>query len=285
MEPKAAMIEWFDDHFYKIEYEENGLPVTQYLASVTTKLGVVAKPFLAKWRGDIGNREADLRMFEASQRGVRIHDAWFVLTTGGEVIYQPFKRPNFTPEQIETFETKNQGNVSILRHQDEMYDVFKLTCWLEAVKPEIVKSELITYSLKNRDAGTADNLFRIKKGKYLIAGAKALTLPKGLYIADLKTGHVVDDDAFMQTAAYAKNVEEMMGEKIVGTLIIHTGAATRTGIYGLTTLYRSKIEMERDYLDYRHAVALWERKNADAKPKVFEFPINLNYRMELKNAI
>lgn len=73
-------------------------------------------------------------------------------------------------------------------------------------------------------------------------------------------------------ACYAKCYEEMSGEKVAGALILHTAAKTRTGIEGLSTLYVSGEQIEQDYQDYRHASAIWERKNADRQPKVFEFP-------------
>ena len=169
---EIKMVEWFDQHWYKINYmNESDKEVIDYLPSVTTKLRVVAKPFLAYWRGDIGNREADMRVFEASERGIRIHHAWYTMTTGGAVIYQPVQRPNYTQSDIDNLTSEYAGNLAIVRYQDEMYDLFKLSKWLEIVKPKIIASELINYSLKNKDAGTADNLFFIEEGEYLINGA------------------------------------------------------------------------------------------------------------------
>lgn len=267
------MIEWFDNHFYKIKYQLDGAAdVVEYLPSVTTKLNIIAKPFLAQWRGDIGNREADMRVFESSERGVRIHHAWYTLTTGGVVLYQPFQHPNYTLEEIEQIKEANLGNVAIVKFQDEMYDVYKLSKWLKVVKPTILHSEKIVYSVNNRDAGTVDNIFGIEEGDYEINGKKPIHIPKGIYVVDLKSGKVVDDNAFMQTAVYAACAEEMGLGEINGTLILHTGSSMKTGIEGLATLYRSKEEMGKDYQDYRLAAALWERKNADMKPKVFEFP-------------
>jgi len=280
---EIKMIQWFDDHFYKITYTVDGFEMTDYFPSATTKLGVVAKPFLAKWRGDIGNREADLRMFEASERGVRLHHAWYVLTTGGAVVYNPFQRPNYNEYELEKIMADNFGNVAVIRYQDEMYELYKLQRWLQVVNPTIIASEMIVYSIPNRDAGTTDNVMSIKEGEYMINGAKPLKLPGGVYIVDLKTGNVVDDDAFMQTACYAKCYQEMVKTEIVGTLILHTGSKVRSAIEGLSTLYRSKEQMEQDYQDYRLAAALWERKNGDSKPKVFEFPSLLNFRKDESN--
>lgn len=279
---EVKQVEWFDNRFYKIQYEVEGKeqPVTEYFASTTTKLGIIAKPFLAQWRGDIGNREADMRVFESSERGVRIHNAWCVLTTGGVVLYQPFQHPNYSIEEVAKIQEENMGNVAVIRYQDEMYDIWKLKKWLGILKPKILYSEKIVYSIKHRDAGTMDNLMLIEEGKYPVNGKEPIFIPKGIYVVDLKTGNVVDDNAFLQTADYAACAEEMGLGEIKGTLILHTGAKTKTGIEGLATLYRSKEEMGQDYQDYRLAAALWERKNADMKPRVFEFPSYLTLKGE-----
>ena len=138
---EIKLVEWFDSHFYKISYELEGKELTEYFASTTTKLGIVSKPFLAKWRGDIGNREADMRLFEAQERGVRIHHAWYTMTTGGAVVYQPSQRPNYNDHEISELMDKYAANVAIIRYQDEMYDLYKLSKWLEIVKPKILLSE------------------------------------------------------------------------------------------------------------------------------------------------
>lgn len=271
-EVEVKMIEWFDSRFYKIKYQKEDVEICDYFASVTTKLGIISKPFLAHWRGSVGNREADLRSFEASERGVRIHSAWYSLTTGGAVLYNPFQNPNYSKEEIEKLQEEYLGNVSVVQYQDEMYDVFKLKRWLEIVKPKIILSEKTVYSLKNKDAGTLDNLMEIEEGKYLVSGKEPIHIPGGIYVVDLKSGKEVDENANMQTACYADCVEEMEIAKIEGTLILHTGSKVRNGIEGLSTILRNKDEMRQDYSDYRLASALWERKNADARPRVFEFP-------------
>jgi len=280
---EIKLVEWFDDHWYKIIYEVDGKETTEYIPSVTTKLGVIAKPFLARWRGDVGNREADMRVFESQERGTRIHHAWYTMATKGCVVYQPPRHPNFNPEELKALDDEYSGNVALMRYQDEMYDLCKLRAWVELVDPVFMHSELTVYSLTQKDAGTVDNVIRIKEGEYPVNGRKPLLLPEGLYVADLKSGKTVDLDAYMQTAAYAKCVEEMGLGEVMGTLILHTGAKTKTGIEGLATLYRNKEQMAQDYEDYRLASALWERKNADAKPKVFEFPAMLTIKKEQDN--
>ncbi|HYF34340.1 MAG TPA: hypothetical protein VD994_03530 [Prosthecobacter sp.] len=279
--PQITLVEWFDEHWYKIE-RENG--AADYFPSVTTKLGIVAKPFLATWRGDIGNREANLRLFEAQERGTRIHHAWYTLTTDGAVIYQNWKRPIYTDQQLDDLKLQYNGNVAIMAYQDEMLDVWKLSKFLEVVKPKVIASELTVYSDRYQEAGTVDNVLEIAEGDYQVNGKSPLHLPGGIYIADLKTGNVFDENAYMQTASYANMFTEMRGVPVVGTLGIHTNSKNRTGIEGLGVYYRNQAEMHEDFQDFRHVSDMWSRKNKQAKPRLFEFPALLTLRKETQNA-
>jgi len=289
-EPKVKLIEYFNEHWYKLELESGEVV---YYPSTTTKLSVTAKPFLAHWRGDIGNREADLRMQEAADRGSRLHHAWSVLCQGGAVIYQNPKRPAYSWEEIESLRVEYLDLLAILQNQEEQVQIWKLSRWLEALKPTRIISEQIVYSHANQRAGTCDNFLAVEEGEYPINGKAPLKLEKGLYIADLKTGKVVDDDAFLQTSDYAHMLVEMaysgvdwasalikeFGEP-KGSLIIHTSAQTRSGISGLATLLRTKDEMAQDYEDMQYVAKIWDRKNKDAKPTIFEFPSLITMKKE-----
>ena len=268
-EPEVKQIDWFDSHYYLIQ-EEGKEPV--FIPSVTSKLNASPKPFLARWRGDIGNREADIRMYDAAHKGSRIHNAWYVYNMGGWVIYNPYERPNYTPEEINDMKGLCNG-LAILTAQEEMYAVYKLQRWVELVEPTFIRSEMIVYSLKLMSAGTMDNCIFIEGGKYMINGAKPLELPKGHYVFDLKSGNSIDeDDAPAQVAAYAVMFTEMTEIEIVGTLIVHTNAKTKTGIEGLATLYRNKEEMKQDFEFYKDVSKVWDRKLSREKPKYFKFP-------------
>lgn len=262
-------ISWFDDRFYKVTLENGNI---DYIPSVTTKLGAVAKPFLMRWRGDIGNREADLRMMEQADRGSRLHHAWQTYTTGGAVIYQDYKVPPYTQEEIIEIEKSYSGKISILHTQDEMFEITKLERFYKIIQPEDMYSEMIIYDLENRDAGTLDNLFKIKAGEYPINGRIPIKLPEGYYIFDLKTGSYLGKEANMQVSVYAKCVEKMGICKIIGALIGHTSAKTKIGIEGFAGIYLSKQQLEEEYLDYRNIAKLWEKMFGDSKPKIFEIP-------------
>lgn len=261
-------IEWFDQRFYKVDFGDGNF---LYYPSVTTKLQAASKPFLATWRGDIGNREANLRMRQAADRGSRIHYGWYLMTTGGTVIYNPFQRLNYTKDEIKDIEAESNG-ILILEDQSEMWDIVKLEKWHKAVNPKVEASELIVYSAKNNEAGQLDSLMYIKEGEYSINGAKPLYIPEGRYVVDLKTGKVVGNDAYMQTAAYANCYSEMTKETITGSLIIHTGSKTKTGIEGLSTHLRLKDEMKQDYENFRSVADVWDRLFSKEKPEIMEFP-------------
>ena len=258
---EIKQIAWFDERFYQIGDE--------YYPSVTTKLQVKAKPFLARWRGDIGNREADKVMMESAERGSRIHYGWYLMTTGGVVIYNPFQNPNYSEEEVS--ELKSKTDVVILGNQGEMYDIYKLQKWHEIVNPEVKESELIVYSKKNKDAGQLDKLMYIKGGEYEINGSKPLKIEEGLYVVDLKTGKTVSEDAYLQISAYASCYMEMTNETIQGGLIIHTGSTTKKGIEGLATKLRTIDELKVDYSHYRAVAQVYDMTESKS-PKIFEFP-------------
>ena len=261
---EVKLVSWFSEHWYKVD--------EKFYPSVTTKLGIIRKPFLEEWRGNLGNRECDLRLFEAGQRGTRIHHAWYTLTTGGCVIYNNWRRPTYTAEEIEALKEKYLNNVAVLQHQDEMMDAWKLQKFMEIVKPKVVASELVLYSDKHQEAGTVDNIFEIQEGDYQINGRDGLHLQGGIYVADLKTGNVFSDDTYMQTAAYSAMYAERYGVSVQGTLGLHTNAKTKKGIEGFATYLRTTEEMKEDYRQYRMVSDVWLAKNKTAAPRHLEFP-------------
>lgn len=269
MTAEIHLIEWKNDHFYRVEENRQ----TYFIPSVTTRLGIIKKEGLDKWRGDIGNREADLRMNEAANRGKRIHWAYEIFLKGGAVIYDPWQAPIYLPKTIKDLE-EQYGQVAILRTQDEMADLDKLKKQTAALNPEILHVELKVYDLEKFDAGTIDNVLKIEEGNYLIAGSKPLYLPGGIYINDLKTGSYVDDeDVWLQLAPYAAMFEKRTGTRVAGALVTHTGSYLKTGIPGLKTHFRPRETLlGSDYQAYRHAAALWDRNNKDKRPQEFSFP-------------
>jgi hypothetical protein len=276
----VKMVQWFDDHWYKIELEDDS---EEYLPSVTTKLQAEPKPFLAKWRGDIGNREADIRSREATDKGSRIHRGCEVYATGGAVVYNPQRSPNYSPEELSDIRSSTaSGVVEIIRDQDEMLQVWRFQQWMSLVRPTILGIEQTVYSEEMRAAGTLDYAFQINEGTYKINGSKPLALEGGIYIADVKSGGLYES-AYYQLAAYRRMYEMLNDCEVQGCFVLHLNAKTRSGIPGMATVLR-KEEYEDDLDTYNRIAAVWEATNRNAHPKVFELPTLLMKEENNENA-
>ena len=270
---EVKMIDWFDDHWYRIRYlNEERLEIEEYFASVTTKLGVLAKPHLIRWYGDVGTAEAQRKMRAAADRGTRIHWAWYTWTQGGAVVYQNARTPAYDREEMDDIHKRYNGNVWVIENQDEYFDFLKLPQMFNILQPDIVEAETKVYNVEHREAGTADNIFNIKEGEYAVSGSKPIKLTGGNYLGDLKTGAQVSKEHFMQISAYVFCAESMGYDRFQGALIYHTSAAIRTGIEGLKVFVLTREEIEQHYSDYRDISRVWERQQAGAKPKIRQMP-------------
>jgi hypothetical protein len=278
MDKEIRTTEFYDDRvYYCPDGKGNEVPIV----SVTTKLGIIDKPFLGRWRGDIGNREADLRVYESQQKGKRVHYAWYVYVMGGIVIYNPWEAPKYSDLEIEEMK-KSTLYFMALRDQEEMLMLYKLQQFFDKVKPVSLHTELTVYSVEDDEAGTLDNAFLIKAGTYKdIRGSNGIVIPKtGIYIADLKTGNTIDErDVWMQLAAYMNCYKKMKYGDPLGAIILHTNAKTRSGIEGFSATLKMGEDMKSDYLNYKHASALWHAKHPNFNPKTFEFPTKIQRRI------
>ncbi len=275
----VTLIEWFNSHYYKVTVDG----VTRFLPSVTTKLGIIDKPFLAQWRGDVGNREADNRLYDAQMKGKRVHWAYATALEGGAVVYDPWQKPVYTEESLATLKAKYE-QLAVLRTQEEMWAICKLAEQFKRLNPKVLAVEHTVYDLTNSDAGTIDSILLINEGDYFVSGAKPLHLSGGVYICDLKTGNYLDDGVWYQLAPYAFMWEKMTGRQIAGALVTHTNSTLKKGISGLKTMYRDRETLiNSDYKYYRHAAALWEGQHAGETPETFQFPslISLNIKQEV----
>lgn len=277
---KVKQISWFDDRAYKIRFEnEQKLEIDEFLPSVTTKLKVKPKPWLLKYYADLGYKEARMRLYEAGERGSRIHWAWEAFVNGGVVIYDPIKAPIYNDEEIA--EIKGQfAHSFVLREQGEMWDFLKLKEFYTRINPNFKLCEQTVFDLDHKDAGTLDNIFGIKAGEYEINGAKIIKLEDGLYIFDAKTGASVGDEACMQVSAYYKCLLYMLKNKMIelpdqlikGAIIGHTQAVTRKGIIGFGTKVLNVEEMEEYYRRFRNLAKVWEDENPNFSPIIRELP-------------
>lgn len=277
---EVVLIEWFNAHYYKVTVGDK----SYYIPSVTTKLGVLDKPQLARWRGDIGNREADLRAYEASQKGTRIHWAYATALKGGAVVYDPWQKPVYTTEGLDALR-KEHGEIAVLRTQEEMCDISKLAEQFKRLNPEVLGVEETVHDLDQLDAGTIDNILLIKDGEYSIAGQKPLRLSGGIYVNDLKTGSFVGDDVWLQLAPYTIMYEKKHGVTCAGALVTHTGSSIKSGIPGLKTLFCSREMIQIYYQKYRRISDVWNDRHEGDHPETFQFPSLVTLKQKLQEAI
>lgn len=273
----VKQVSWFDDRFYRLLLFDN---TVIFLPSVTTVLHAVPKPFLATWRGNVGNREADRIMYESADKGSRIHHACYTYATKGGVIWDPPSYKGMTDLNVSAAELRKQLNAAgrphvTLTDQDEMMQVGRFVKWLDVVNPQTQGMEMVVYSLELGVAGTLDYVHRIEAGKYAIA-SKPIQLDKtGLYVQDLKTGNE-DQSYWMQIAAYARMYEISTGQRIEGGMITYLDSGTQTGIQGCKTVYKNWEELKIELDDFMNTKRLWVKFFGNTTPKVFDFP-NLWY--------
>ncbi|MCL6611205.1 MAG: PD-(D/E)XK nuclease family protein [Peptococcaceae bacterium] len=145
-------------------YQING----QFYPSVTTVLGIIRHPYLERWRGRLGNEEADRVLAEAGDIGSRVHDACEAINTGREWYAQDA-----------------QTEAMVLAYQN----------WFKATVKRIVLAETPVVCRTYRYAGRLDLLVVLK-------GDKLPTL------IDIKTSNNIYQDVPLQLAAYKYALEQ-----------------------------------------------------------------------------
>jgi len=271
---QVKQIAFFDDRFYRLVLYDNSVI---YLPSVTTVLHAVPKPFLAQWRGQVGNQEADRKMNEAMDRGTRVHQACHVYSMGGGVIWDPYTSKGMTDLNDAADGLRKQFKAAgrpyaTIQEQGEMMQVGRWAQWLKVVGPKTQGSEMVVYSMELGVAGTLDYVHTIEAGKYQIQGSKSIEFDKtGLYVQDLKTGGE-DQSYWMQIAAYAKMYELSTGQHIEGGMITYLDASVTGGIAGCKTVYKNWEELRLELDDFMNTKRLWVKFFGNTSPKVFDFP-------------
>ena len=285
------VVSWFDDRFYpcklskqsiaKIqkriksinpEYELTVIADNIFLPSVTTILSSSPKEWLGRWRGQVGNWEADRIMNEALDKGSKIHAAFSNLIEGTIILFNNPKSPTYTKEQIEAISTENKKGVQVLFDQQEMLEVWRLKRFFDIVKPKIIGNEMKILSEVFGYAGTLDHLWYLEANKYDLGDKEKFIIEKsGYYILDIKTGKEDADNYPEQLASYTMAVEESGEYKIEGAIILYSNANKRKGIEGFKTDQYNKEQLEYHFKGFLDQFNIWIKK-ANKSPKVFDLP-------------
>jgi hypothetical protein len=269
-------VEVFDKRRYKFTFTNNAV---RYIASVTTKLEEYREQGIERYRENVGTEEANETMREGGEWGSIVHHGCFLLATGGAILFEPpaYQTIGIQNEEVAILVKQNnlirqQLNIQQVPHltindQYRFLQCRKFKKWFDIVKPEVLFAETVIYSLKSDIAGRLDFLFKVKAGKYPIAGTKDVELPEGIILPDVKTGNW-SNKYWYQLGAYRKAVKESLDLDVVATVGIHLKASTTTG---LNTLVHLAEEAEHDYELYQHVAAIYDEKHKNDSPADFEF--------------
>lgn len=273
---KAVQVDWFDQHYYKL-FNNDG--TEEFFPSVTTILQVSPKPFLNRWRGELGNEEADRLKEEGAERGSNIHFACDMLKQGGAVILMQGLKTRYTEVELAEIKKKHNGLVAFIWDQFEYLQIYRYWQFLNEIKPLDIQSEQTVFSLRYKFAGTLDEVYKLSAGIYDINGTKPVKLDAGRYLADIKSSKTITDDNYLQLSAYWKAYEEMNKTEINGALLIHTNATTKKGIEGLSVKVITRPEMEEYFENFLKMFEVWKIAPSPAHPKVFSMPNQLTFKL------
>ena len=140
------------------QYFLDGEPVP----SVTQILGIIRKPGLEKWRGSVGNTEADRLKRQAADHGTQVHKACELVAKGQDTL---IAYPAGIIEPAEAFYS-----------------------WFNANVRRVLASEAQLYNRLQRYAGTVDLVVELLDGT--------------IAVADIKTGRKLGPEVGLQLAAY-----------------------------------------------------------------------------------
>lgn len=202
-------------------YEING----DLYPSVTTALSIIRRPHLERWRGSLGNTEADHVLHEAGDIGTDVHKACEAINNGLTL--------------GEAFGLVNTAATGVM--------VEAYFHWFINNIRDVIMSEQIVYNTTYRYAGRLDLLALVKGDK----------LPS---IIDVKTGNSFPETP-LQLAAYQKPIEES-GIKTGRRLVVHLNKKEPGK---LRVVEYAASEADKDFRTFLYALELYRYFNPSPK--------------------
>ena len=297
-------VTYFDDRYYKIDInmpteeedktqslkllehlperllstDESGT-LSIYLPSSTTILSHNNNPFLARWRGDVGNINADYISRKALTLGSEIHNVIDLRAKGYDVIYNDAKVPAMTPTQIAQYMNEVNPSTVIIDTQEVAVQLARFEQVFQALEPEILETETTVYNIAEVYAGTLDQVWNITEDKEIKAGRTTYKLPKGIYVVDIKTGSGINETQyFAQLSSYCKAENITSKYDVTGAIILHLNADIKSGIVGFKPYIKFSEELERYWNYFKNTRDNYIFEN-QVYPKFFEIPILFNQKL------
>jgi hypothetical protein len=216
----------------------------KWFPGISTILDVVSKgKEYDKWLKSVG-MNADYISRQAMDSGSKIHSAIEQLLKGEEVIFGTMENGAFYS-------------------RDEWVKISKFMDFYTEFKPETIAIEKVLVSEKLGFGSQIDYVCKLN-GKIIIVDHKS----GGIY-----------DSALLQLGAYVKLWEEFYPKmKIDGAAVLHLDSTHRgrdskgKEIQGRGWKLQFIEELDKQWDDFTHVLAIWKRKNPDYKPFNSEYP-------------
>lgn len=239
--------------------KKTGLPIYRGVPSVTWIAGYYPKGIgFYKWLADKGWDEAEALKSAAGDKGSRVHLAIEQILSGEEF-------------RIDTKVMDKSSSEMVELSLEELICVKSFCDWRDAVKPEILATEITVFSEKHGYAGTVDLICRID-------GI--------LYVVDFKTSKQVWMEHELQVSAYRSALEsgenpiykknengtetsEMIAPTEMKTAILQVGYNRNKNGYKFTETV-DRFDM------FLTAKKIWALETDGQDIKVLEFPIVLS---------
>lgn len=157
---------------------------------VTSALGVVRQKFLEKWRGDIGNVEANRITNEAKDFGKKFHNYTEIIDNGNG----------------------HEIDISTIKNELMMNFVMQYRDWFIENVENIIVCEKVFYSEKYLYCGTPDVVYKLKGIDFPV-------------VVDRKAAKSIGFNYEIQLALYKKMLEEN-GIKTGDRMILHANKKT-----------------------------------------------------------
>jgi hypothetical protein len=219
----------------------------QRIPSVTTILGMIAKPALISWAARIGAEAVRDWLAELEGSTVTV-DADLIdrlysiaCNTHTEAKERAAEKGSAVHDAIHQYH-ENFFEADVPQDEEAARAWHAFLDWLDGSGLEVVATEQMVVGPKARYAGRYDLLMREKRH------------PSLHWVVDIKTSGGVYVEHVLQNAAYATAVRADRGLEIAGTLVLHVPS----GADKATPVARSRSEYRGDFRLFNAALALYE---------------------------
>lgn len=218
-----------------------------YYPSVTSVLEYFPKnKFFESWIKDVGHN-ADIIIRRAAEDGTAVHNAVEDLLAGKELTW-----------------IDDRGNAIYSELVWNM--ILRFTEFWQTVQPELIHTEIFTYSDTYQYAGTVDLVVKIKDE---------------IWVLDIKTSNVVHKSYDLQIAAYSKALEENKGLKVNRAGILWLKSSKRKQVIddkvmqGRGWEVRESVDIDLDFKMFKNIYEIYKMEHPVVQPIFKEYPIKV----------